>query len=57
MRTAGATWLRVVTYQVEAGNTRAEHYMEHNIVDCLHVLEHQPGFQLGYWGVTRPPTP
>jgi heme-degrading monooxygenase HmoA len=48
--TTGATWLRVVTYQHAPGDEDAERYMKHNIEDCLHVLEKQPGFQLGYWG-------
>lgn len=50
MLTFGATWLRVVTYKVDSGEGRAENYMRHNVEECLHVLEKQPGFQLGYWG-------
>lgn len=45
-----ATWLRVVTYRLDAADQRAQNYMKHTIQRCLHVLEKQPGFQLGYWG-------
>ncbi len=50
MQTHGETWLRVVTYKVDAGDERAQTYLDSNLHDVLHILERQPGFQLGYWG-------
>jgi hypothetical protein len=46
------TWLRVVIYRAEdANNESALAYMKESTTRTLAMLEGQPGFRLGYWGL------
>jgi heme-degrading monooxygenase HmoA len=49
---AGETWLRVVIYRTrDIGNAAALDYMKESTTQTLAMLEGQPGFRLGYWGL------
>jgi|SRR5581483_1857966 len=46
------TWLRVVIYRAEdANDPSALEYMKNSTAQTLALLEGQPGFRLGYWGL------
>ncbi|HEX3830053.1 MAG TPA: hypothetical protein VHV82_22540 [Sporichthyaceae bacterium] len=49
---SGETWLRVVIYRArDIGDRAALDYMKESTTQTLAMLEGQPGFRLGYWGV------
>lgn len=46
------TWLRVVIYRANDPNDdSAVNYMKDSTTATLSMLENQPGFRLGYWGL------
>ncbi|MGQ0845646.1 MAG: hypothetical protein ACT4QF_16100 [Sporichthyaceae bacterium] len=49
---AAETWLRVVIYRANDPNDDdAVKYMQESTAATLTMLETQPGFRLGYWGL------
>lgn len=49
---AAETWLRVVIYRANDPNDdEAVKYMQESTAATLTMLENQPGFRLGYWGL------
>jgi hypothetical protein len=49
---AAETWLRVVIYRARnIGDEAALEYMKESTTQALAMLEGQPGFRLGYWGI------
>lgn len=49
---AAETWLRVVIYRANDPNDdEAVTYMQESTAATLTMLENQPGFRLGYWGL------
>lgn len=49
---AAETWLRVVIYRAsDPSDEAAVGYMKDSTAATLQMLESQPGFRLGYWGL------
>jgi len=49
---SGETWLRVVIYRAQdIDDPAALDYMKESTTQTLAMLEGQPGFRLGYWGI------
>jgi hypothetical protein len=49
---AAETWLRVVIYRAnDPTDDAAVKYMQESTAATLAMLENQPGFRLGYWGL------